>query len=356
MDCILFVRKIQSLLEDDLTGRERRMILRHAEQCECCRRRLEAHLKDPCARAAAQAVRQQHESSPRWAEEQETFKQQYFAAANEFSSSGNRPELRSLERLAEPWGRISWVLRRGIPVAAAAVILIVVFGLVSLRLGQSPPFAASVAYGAMVDHVGQARTLTFAQREIGSETNRVLLYSVDLTKGRARVEVWEDQQLTELNVWTGDCCWHLDFTTQQAMWMEDCQPPLFPDGIQENVQILLWNDFTRYVGQQDVEGQKVQVYLRSGNEKAGLNAGWDVRIFMQPATQYPWRIVSETTRRDLSERVRVELTDFVWNQDLDPSLFEVQVPQDWAASELSTDVGSSFDTVAMSVIGTDSGQ
>jgi hypothetical protein len=92
----------------------------------------------------------------------------------------------------------------------------------------------------------------------------------------------------------------------------------------------------RLIGKEQLSGKTVQLYRIEKIDFLGAKGAGEMKIWVDPETNLPVKILMDQPQKDRGSRNTIELTDFEWNKALEASLF--LPPGDYTIKEVQAEL------------------
>ena len=247
------------------------------------------------------------------------------------NAAAARPRIRSLDT----W---RWIMRRPVSrVSAAAVLVLAVTGVALWFHGGG----ATIAFADLIAPIIEAKTVQFtATTEIkgppaATVTSKVMV--LDATRMRQEMEVSNTSKSVMIFDWGRGKSLSLDPTTKKAMVVSLAnltEEQIAKQDLFASFRSILLDardnpDVKREpLGEKEIDGRRVVGFLVRSR-------GMVVSLWGDPETSLPVR--AEATLA-LFANAKTTMSDFVFNVDMDESLFSVEPPAGYTVENMEVDV------------------
>ena len=251
----------------------------------------------------------------------------------------NQQLLRQLLRVEEEANTVPFVLREGdsnmrrFSSLAAAVFALIGIGIIYIVVSSTNE---NSAYAGMIKEMKNIRTMSYLTRVSmqGKVTGNVKTYV--LSDKQIREEMFETVQDVSENT-APNCVLIHDEQKRKALTLfpeekkakilDKSQAPFAGNRINlfEKFRTMREEDAV-YEGEEEVDGKAALKY--SYQKTNGYYLVW-----LDPHSLLPVRVVITGSKTTVDSTLRIEMTNFVWNPELNESLFRTDVPEGYQLEE-----------------------
>ena len=221
---------------------------------------------------------------------------------------------------------------------AAAVLALIGIGVIYLVFSSTNEKAA---YAGMIKQLKNVKSLSFMTRITMPDHHTTLIRTLVLNEKQVREEMLNPSAKDEKNAKAQTVLIHghnktltLDLQSNTVKVLNKGRAPSTASRFSSGLGLIekfknMHEDDAKYLGKRKVDGKSVLKY--SYQKADGHYVVW-----LDPESDLPVKVMVTGAEGEKKSQLKIEMFDFVWNPELDASLFSMDVPAGFRLEEQTT--------------------
>lgn len=247
-------------------------------------------------------------------------------------------------------GLMNMIARKSFLIPAAAATLAILASTVWFETR----FDSHAAFAQMIENVRQVNSVSFTEVEQATSKLRATFKHAYIdSPRRTRDDILPDGvEMTSTSIFDGTKLLVYFFVPQfktacvTQMSVEEGAGPS-ANRLLQGLRDLTSSSSSEYLGQRETDGVLCHVYRCPLSTELAATAWYNtfiLEVYISVESLYPVRVVEFSYLVDVPQADQKELmarrisSDFHWNVELGPEIFQVQIPEGWELVELPKDI------------------